>query len=49
MTRDAAGNAEMARKIIARGGRPVEFTTMALQPLTDRNEFLQALTELSRL
>jgi uroporphyrinogen III methyltransferase/synthase len=47
VTRDAAGNAEMARKIILRGGNPVEFTTMALQPLTDRNEFLQVLTELT--
>jgi uroporphyrinogen III methyltransferase/synthase len=47
VTRDAAGNAEMAQKIILRGGNPVEFTTMALQPLTNRNEFLQALTELA--
>ncbi len=47
VTRDAAGNAEMARKIVLRGGNPVEFTTMALQPLTDRNEFLQVLTELT--
>ncbi len=47
VTRDAAGNTEMARKIILRGGSPVEFTTMALQPLTNRNEFLQALTELA--
>ncbi|MCU0916006.1 MAG: hydroxymethylbilane synthase [Planctomycetes bacterium] len=46
VTRDAAGNAEMARKIILRAGRPLEFTTLALQPLTDRNEFLRVLTEL---
>ncbi len=46
VTRDAGGNAEMARKIIARGGRPVEFATMALKPLTDRNEFLEALAEI---
>ena len=47
VTRDAAGNAEMAQKIIARGGNPLEFTTMVLQPLTNRNEFLQVLTELT--
>ena len=47
VTRDAAGNAEMAQKIIARSGNPLEFTTMVLQPLTSRNEFLQVLTELA--
>ena len=47
VTRDAAGNAEMAQKIIARGGNPLEFTTMVLQPLTNRSEFLQVLTELT--
>jgi len=47
VTRDAAGNAEMAQKIVARGGSPVEFTTMAIQPLTHRSEFLEVLTELT--
>jgi uroporphyrinogen III methyltransferase/synthase len=47
VTRDAAGNAEMGQKILLRGGSPVEFTTMTLQPLTNRNEFLQVLTELA--
>ena len=47
VTRDADGNAEMAQKIITRGGHPTEFTTMAIQPLTDRTEFLQVLTELT--
>jgi uroporphyrinogen III methyltransferase/synthase len=47
VTRDAEGNAEMAKKIVARGGNPLEFTTMVLQPLTNRNEFLQVLTELT--
>jgi len=47
MTRDAPGNADFARKIIARGGRPVEFPTIAIQPLTDRNEFLRMLAEFS--
>jgi uroporphyrinogen III methyltransferase / synthase len=47
VTRDVAGNAEMAQKIILRGGHPVEFTTLVIQPLTHRNEFLQVLTELT--
>ena len=47
VTRDAAGNTEMAQKIIARGGNPLEFTTMVLQPRTNRSEFLQVLTELT--
>jgi uroporphyrinogen III methyltransferase/synthase len=47
VTRDADGNAEMAQKILARGGRPVEFTTMTIQPWTDRTEFLQVLAELT--
>ena len=47
VTRDARGNAEMAQKIVARGGRPIEFTTMALKPLTDRNDFLEALTRIT--
>jgi uroporphyrinogen III methyltransferase/synthase len=46
VTRDANGNSEMAQKILARGGNPIEFTTMTLQPLTDRTEFLEVLTEL---
>jgi uroporphyrinogen III methyltransferase/synthase len=45
VTRDAAGNAEMAQKIILRGGNPIQLTTMVLQPLTNRDEFLQVLTE----
>ncbi len=46
-TRDAAGNAEFAKKILDRGGRPVEFATIAIQPLTDSNEFLRTLTHLA--
>jgi uroporphyrinogen III methyltransferase/synthase len=46
VTRDAEGNAEMAQKVLSRGGNPIEFTTMTLVPLTDRTEFLQVLTEL---
>lgn len=46
-TRDAAGNAEFAAKILDRGGRPVEFPTIAIQPLTDSNQFLRTLTHLA--
>ena len=46
-TRDLKGNAEMARSIIARGGRPVEFATLSIQSLTDRNDFLQTLARIT--
>jgi len=47
VTRDPAGNADSARKVIARGGRPVEYPTLAIQTLTDRNEFVHMLAEFS--
>jgi len=46
-TRDIAGNAEFARKIIDRGGCPVEFATLAIKPLTEGNAFVQALAQLA--
>jgi len=46
-TRDVAGNAEFARKIVDRGGRPVEFATIAIKPLTEGNAFVQALAQLA--
>ena len=48
MTRDETGNAEFASKIVSRGGNPVPFTTIRIQPLTDSNEFLRALANFSR-
>jgi len=45
LTRDSAGNADSARKVIARGGRPVEYLTLAIQALTDHGEFVQVLAE----
>ncbi len=42
-TRDPKGNAELAQKIVNRGGRPVEFTTVTIKPKTESNEFLKAL------
>jgi uroporphyrinogen III methyltransferase/synthase len=46
-TRDQAGNAEFAGKILDRGGCPVEFSTIAIKPLTDGNEFLKAMSHLA--
>jgi len=48
MTRDAAGNANFAAKIIERGGNPLEFETIRIKPLTDSNDFLQVLTKISQ-
>jgi uroporphyrinogen III methyltransferase/synthase len=47
LTRDAKGNAKMARKIIVRGGNPVAFTTMVIKPLTDRGAFLRTIAQLA--
>ncbi|MBN1362412.1 MAG: uroporphyrinogen-III C-methyltransferase [Sedimentisphaerales bacterium] len=46
-TRDPKGNAELARKIVDRGGRPVEFTTVTIKPQTESNEFLKALAAIT--
>jgi len=48
VTRDAAGNADFAGKIINRGGNPVEFATIRIESRTDSNEFLQAMAEFSQ-
>jgi len=48
VTRDAEGNSEVSQRIVARGGNPVEFATIGIKPLTDRDGFLQVLMELTR-
>ncbi|MBN1392031.1 MAG: uroporphyrinogen-III C-methyltransferase [Sedimentisphaerales bacterium] len=48
ITRDAESNACLAAKIIARGGRSIEFSTIKIEPLTQTNKFLQTLTKLSK-
>jgi len=48
VTRDARGNADLAAKIIRQGGNPIEFTTIKLKPLTNKNEFLQTLSKLKQ-
>lgn len=47
VTRDAAGNADFAEKIVARGGNPIPFNTFKIVPLTDSNDFLRALAEIT--
>ncbi len=46
-TRDPKGNAELAQKIVNRGGRPVEFATVTIKPQTESNDFLRALAALT--
>ncbi len=47
VTRDAAGNADFAGRIIKRGGNPLPFATIRIKPLTNSNEFLAALARFS--
>jgi len=47
ITRDAAGNADFAAKIIRRGGNPIEFATIKIKSLTQTNEFLRALSQIA--
>ena len=47
VTRDTEGNAAFASKIISRGGNPIEFTTIKIKPLTEKNEFLRVLAKIS--
>jgi uroporphyrinogen III methyltransferase/synthase len=45
-TRDRAGNARFAAKIITEGGNPIEFATIKIKPLTQTNQFLQTLAKI---
>ena len=47
VTRDTEGNAAFAAKIISRGGNPIEFATIKIKPLTEKNDFLRALAKIS--
>ncbi len=35
-------------ELFARGGNPIEFPTMKIKPLTEKNEFLRAVARLQR-
>ncbi|MHC4629031.1 MAG: uroporphyrinogen-III C-methyltransferase, partial [Planctomycetota bacterium] len=48
VTRDAAGNADFAGKIINRGGNPVELATIRIESRADSNEFLEAMTRFNK-
>jgi uroporphyrinogen III methyltransferase/synthase len=48
ITRDIPGNADFAAKIIRRGGDPLEFETIRIKPLTDSNDFLRTLAQISQ-
>ncbi|MCK4886386.1 MAG: uroporphyrinogen-III C-methyltransferase [Planctomycetes bacterium] len=43
VTRDRPGNADSAEKIAERGGNAIEFATIAIEPITEGNEFLRAM------
>ncbi len=47
VTRDVQSNADFAAKIIAKGGDPIEFTTIKIEPLTQANIFLQTLAKIA--
>jgi len=46
-TRDRAGNARFAAKIISQGSNPIEFATIKIKPLTQTNQFLQTLAKIT--
>ena len=48
ITRDSAGNADFAAKIIERGGNPLEFETIKIKSLTDSNDFLRSLAKIGQ-
>ena len=47
VTRDRRGNADFAAKIISRAGNPIEFPTIKIEPLVEKNDFLQVLAKFS--
>jgi len=47
VTRDTAGNAGFAAKIIDRGGNPIDFPTIEIRPLTHKNEFVRTLAKIT--
>ncbi|MBN1806296.1 MAG: uroporphyrinogen-III C-methyltransferase [Sedimentisphaerales bacterium] len=47
VTRDVPGNVDFADKIICRGGNPLKFPTIKIKPLTQKNDFLHTLAEIT--
>mgnify|MGYP001089986475 CR=1 FL=1 len=48
ITRDPAGNADFAAKIVQRGGNPLKFETIQIKSLTDSGDFLRTLTKIKQ-
>ncbi len=48
VTRDEKGNADFAAKIVQHSGSPIEFATIKIKPLTQTNQFLQAMEKLAQ-
>jgi uroporphyrinogen III methyltransferase/synthase len=48
VTRDRRGNIDFAAKILREGGRPIDFATIRIKPLTETDEFLQILSGIAK-
>jgi len=48
VTRDVVGNTNFAAKIISRSGNPLEFATIRILPLTQKNEFVRTLAKINQ-
>lgn len=47
VTRDEKGNADFAAKVVRRGANPIQFATIRIKPLTQKNRFLQTLSKIT--
>jgi len=47
VTRDRRGNIDFSAKILREGGRPIDFATIRIKPLTESSDFLQVLSRIS--
>jgi len=47
VTRDRRGNIDFAAKILREGGRPIDFATIRIKPLTESSDFLQVLSRIA--
>lgn len=47
VTRDQKGNADFAAKLIRRGANLIQFATIRIKPLTQKNAFLQTLAKIT--
>ena len=47
ITRDERGNTEFASKLVRRAALPIAFETISIRPLTESNQFLNAVKDLA--